>query len=219
MSCPHGYKWRTKQMKNDPSDRIKCPEEENGKGGELQRIELALLRETRTIVIAKEVDRDLMNKVTNNLLYLEHIDPQKPITVFVNSPGGDADSGFAIYDVMKFVESPVSTVVAGLCASAGVIIFLGGDKGQRVSTPHSRFLIHQPSTGAQGQTSDIEITAKEIIKTRDRYNRVVAEETGIVADKIVKDANRDFWLSASEAVEYGLVDRIAASRNELNTAK
>jgi len=120
---------------------------------------------------------------------------------------------------MKFVESPVSTVVAGLCASAGVIIFLGGDKGQRVSTPHSRFLIHQPSTGAQGQTSDIEITAKEIIKTRDRYNRVVAEETGIVADKIVKDANRDFWLSASEAVEYGLVDRIAASRNELNTAK
>ena len=111
---------------------------------------------------------------------------------------------------------PVRTICAGLCASAGVIIFLGGDKGERYSLPNSRFLLHQPSVAAQGQASDIEITAKEILKIRDRYNEVVSKETGISVKQILKDANRDFWLSADDAEKYGLVDRIVANRSEVS---
>ena len=117
--------------------------------------------------------------------------------------------------MMKFVKAPVRTICAGLSASAAVIIFLGGEKGQRYCLPNSRFLIHQPSTYAQGQASDIEITAAEIIKIRDRYNRIVSEETGTPADKIVEDANRDFWLNAEESMEYGLIDKIVNSQGEL----
>lgn len=178
-------------------------------------IGLKLLK-SRTILIAKGVDKELMEKVTARLLILSHEDASKPITVYVNSPGGDADSGFAIYDVMRFVKAPVRTVCAGLCASAGVIIFLGGEKGQRFSLPNSRFLIHQPSTYAQGQASDLEITAKQILKIRERYNRIVATETGVPEEKILADANRDFWLDASQAKDYGLVDRIVTQQGELD---
>jgi len=182
---------------------------------EMSRIEWKLLKETRSIFVSDAVDRELMERISEKLLFLEHEDPKAPVTVYVNSPGGDADSGFGIYDMMKYVRSPVRTRCAGLCASAGVIIFLGGDKGSRYSLPHSRFLIHQPSTGTQGQASDIEITAKEIVKTRDRYNRIVSDETGVEAEKITKDANRDFWMTAAEALEYGLVDKIVTGREEI----
>ncbi|MBI4882071.1 MAG: ATP-dependent Clp protease proteolytic subunit [Planctomycetes bacterium] len=193
---------------------VECPEEgEEGKGdkGALA----AKLLKARTILIAKQVDKELMEKVTAQLLVLSHEDQAQPISVYVNSPGGDADSGFAIYDMMKFVKAPVHTICAGLCASAAVIIYLGGVKGQRLCLPNSRFLIHQPSTYAEGQASDIAITAKQILKIRDRYNQIVAAETGTAADKIMKDANRDFWLSAEEALEYGLVDRIVAAQGEI----
>jgi ATP-dependent Clp protease protease subunit len=173
------------------------------------------LLENRTILVASVVTRDLMEEVSAKLLLLEAEDPKGQITMFVNSPGGDADSGFAIYDTMKFVSCPVRTVCAGLCASAGVIIYLGGDKGSRFSFPGSRFLIHQPSVQAQGQASDIEITAQQIIKIRDRYNAIVSKETGIPDKRILKDANRDFWLAAPEAMEYGLVDKIISNRKEL----
>lgn len=201
-------------MKERPFDTIDCPEggEKEKKNG---RVEWSLLKESRTILISDAVDRGLMEKTVAKLLFLDSQDKKAPITVFVNSPGGDADSGFAIYDVMKYVEAPVRTVCAGLCASAGVVIYLGGDKGSRYSLPHSRFLIHQPSTGTQGQASDIEITAKEIIKTRDKYNQIVSDETGVDAAKITKDANRDFWLSAVEALEYDLVDKVIVSEKEL----
>jgi ATP-dependent Clp protease protease subunit len=169
----------------------------------------------RTILVSDQVNRDLVEKVVAKILLLEAEDPKKMITVYVNSPGGDADSGFAIYDAMKFVSCPVRTVCAGLCASAGVVIFLGGDKGERFSFPNARFLLHQPSTGTQGQASDIEITAKEIVKMRDRYNQIVSKETGITVKQIAKDANRDFWLSAEEAEKYGLLDRIIATRSEI----
>ena len=172
--------------------------------------------EARTILIAKPVDKELMEKVTAQLLVLSHVDATKPITVYVNSPGGDADSGFAIYDMMRFVKAPVRTVCAGLCASAGVIIYLGGEKGQRYCLPSSRFLIHQPSTYASGQASDIEITAREIVKIRDKYNEIVSAETGRPSKQILKDANRDFWLTATEAKEYGLVDKIVANQGEID---
>lgn len=174
------------------------------------------LLQARTILIAQPVDKSLMEKVSAKLLVLSHADPSAPIDVYVNSPGGDADSGFAIYDMMKFVKAPVRTICAGLAASAAVIIYLGGDRGHRFCLPNSRFLIHQPSTYAQGQASDLEITAKEIIKIRDKYNQIVSKETGTPADKIVKDASRDFWLSAEESVQYGLVDKIVDAQGAMS---
>lgn len=188
--------------------------DDDGKGSEMNALAKRLL-EARTILVAKQVDKRLMERVTAQLLVMSHEDAAAPITVYVNSPGGDADSGFAIYDMMRYVKAPVRTVCAGLCASAAVIIYLGGEKGQRFCLPNSRFLIHQPSTYAQGQASDIEITAKEILKIRDRYNDIVAVETGTSAKQIVKDANRDFWLNAEEAKAYGLVDRIVGAQGEL----
>lgn len=184
-------------------------DQEKGKEG----LGLKLL-EQRTIVISGVVDRDMLADVGAKLLYLDQQDCGSAITVYVNSPGGDADAGFAIYDLMKFVKSPVRTICSGLCASAGIIILLGGEKGERFSLRHSRFMIHQPSTGTQGAASDIEITAKEIVKTRVRYNSVVAEETGRDIKLIDKDVLRDYWMNAEEAIDYGMVDRIVASRSE-----
>lgn len=176
---------------------------------------LRLLLRQRVIMVAKPVDRGLMEKVSSALLLLDGRNRERPITVYVNSPGGDADSGFAIYDVMKFVKSPVRTICAGLAASAGVPIFLGGRKGQRFSLPNSRFLIHQPSMQAMGSASDLEITSGEIERIRAKYNRIIELETGRSAEKVKADCMRDFWLSAEEAVKYGLVDRIVTNLAEI----
>lgn len=197
----------------DRQHELGCDNEDKEKSGG-SFIERKLL-EARTILVSSVVNRELMERTVARLLLLEAEDPKSQITVFVNSPGGDADSGFAIYDTMKFVTCPVRTVCSGLCASAGVIIYLGADKGERISLPNSRFLIHQPSVSAQGQASDLEITAQQIIKIRERYNAIVSKETGIPAKQVLKDANRDFWLSAQEAHDYKLVDRIIASRKEI----
>src|SRR5690606_31316558 len=133
-----------------------------------------------------------------------------------NSPGGEADAGFGMYDMIRFVSCPVRTLVAGLCASAGVMVFLAGDRGQRFSLPNSRFLLHQPSSQSWGQASDLEIAAREILRLRDQYNRIVAEETGRTVEKVTEDADRDFWMSAKDAAEYGLVTRVVNSRAELD---
>lgn len=200
-------------LDDDDDDDDECPEHGKAKKGETPLV--ARLLKARTILIAKPVDKDLMREVSAQLLVMSDEDSSKPITVYVNSPGGDADSGFAIYDMMRFVKAPVRTVCAGLAASAAVIIYLGGEKGHRFCLPNSRFLIHQPSTRAQGQASDIEITANEIIKIRLKYNEIVAREVGTTADKVQKDANRDFWLSAEESKAYGLVDTIVTDQGEL----
>ncbi|MFT7462340.1 MAG: ATP-dependent Clp protease protease subunit [Pseudohongiellaceae bacterium] len=173
------------------------------------------LLEKRVIMVTKPVDRDLMTAIVAQLLTLDSQDSTKPITMYINCPGGDADSGFGIYDVMKLIASPIATVCTGLAASAAIIIFLGGDKGSRFTTPNSRFLIHQPSTQSQGQASDLEITANEIIKTRDKYNAIISEQIGTPAKQIVKDASRDFWLNTAEALDYGLVDKIISSSSDL----
>lgn len=200
---------------DDDDEGEGCPSHD-GKGKKGDDGLLGRLLKARTIVIAKPVDKELMQTVTTQLLLMSSEDARKPITVYVNTPGGDADSGFAIYDMMRFVKAPVRTVCAGLAASAGIIIFLGGEKGQRYSLPHSRFLIHQPSTYAQGQASDLEITAKQILLIREKYNQIVGKETGRTADQVTKDANRDFWLDAAEAKSYKLVDKIITEQGELD---
>jgi ATP-dependent Clp protease protease subunit len=183
--------------------------------GEGARIQERLL-EARTILVTDEVSDDMYRKVAISLILLEKLDPKAPITVFVNSPGGSADSGFAIYDLLRFSTCPVRTVANGVVASAAVLIYLGAEKGQRHSLANARFLLHQPSTMVRGQSSDIDIAAREIVKLRRRYNEIVAETTGKTLELVEKDSDRDFWLSPIEAKEYGLVDRIVKSRAELD---
>ncbi len=174
------------------------------------------LLETRTIIISQGIDAQLANSIYSRLILLEKNDPDKLINVIINSQGGNADSGFGIYDMLKFIKPPVITLTAGLCASAAIIIFLAGDEGKRFALPNARFLLHQPSTSAVGPASDLEITANQILKIRDQFNRIIANETENDVKKITFDANRDFWLSAKEAVEYKLVSKIIETRDELD---
>jgi len=179
-----------------------------------ENLELKLL-ESRTILVEGPVTDKMYRAVVQRLLYLEQKDPKAEITVVVNSPGGSADSGFGIYDMMKFISCPIKAICAGLCASAAVLIFLGGAKGRRYMLPNSRFLLHQPSTQAFGQASDMEITAQEIIRTRRKYADIVAREIGSNTDKVEADSNRDFWLGAEACKKYGLVDKVIVSRSEI----
>jgi len=173
------------------------------------------LLDSRNIIISQSIDSNLANSIYSRLVLLEKDNPQKPITVIINSQGGSADSGFGIYDMLKFVKPPIITLTAGLCASAAIIIFLAGEKGKRFALPNARFLLHQPSTSAVGPASDLEITANQILKIRDQFNQIIADETGQDVKKITQDANRDFWLNAMEAVEYRLVSKIISGRGEL----
>ncbi len=173
------------------------------------------LIDARTLILAGPVTDKMAKHCVTRLLIMEVRDAKAPITVFINSPGGSADSGFAIYDILRFVSPPIRTIVNGLCASAGILLHLAGDKGQRYALPESRFMIHQPSTAGQGTASDLDITAKEVIKLRERYNRIIAEAANIDAEKVGEQAQRDFWLNSVEALEYGIVDQIVAARAEL----
>ncbi|MCC7070340.1 MAG: ATP-dependent Clp protease proteolytic subunit [Deltaproteobacteria bacterium] len=184
------------------------------KGKKSNRLEERLL-DARTLIIADEVSDVLYRRVATMLTLLERKDRKAPITAFVNSPGGSADSGFAIYDLFRFSPCPITTVANGVVASAAVLIYLGAPQGRRVSLPNARFLLHQPSTATRGQASDIDITAREISKLRHRYNEVVAEATGKQVAAVEKDSDRDFWLSAQEAVAYKLVNRVLTSRAQL----
>ncbi|MBI3831591.1 MAG: ATP-dependent Clp protease proteolytic subunit [Planctomycetes bacterium] len=197
-----------------PDDRMAEEEEDEKKTKGGEGLDQKLL-EARTILVEGPVTDKMYRSVVARLVYLEHKDPKGEILVVVNSPGGSADTGFGIYDVMKFVSCPVKTLCAGICASAAVLIYLGGRKGKRYSLPHSRFLLHQPSTSAFGQASDMEITANEILRTRKKYAEIVAEEIGTNADKVVSDSNRDFWLSTDEALKYKLVDKVIVERKEI----
>lgn len=201
---------------DDDDDDEDDDEESNRKdtNGGLDRLTRGLL-ESRTIIVAEPVTDRLYRKVAGMLTVLENHDATKPITVLVNSPGGSADSGFAIYDLLKFSACPIRTVANGVVASSAVLIYLGADEDQRFSLPHARFLLHQPSTAARGQASDLEITAREIVKLRQRYNKIVERHTGQTFERIEKDSDRDFWLSAPEATEYGLVKKLVERRAEL----
>ena len=178
------------------------------------RIEDRLL-ESRTILVGEEVTDLLYRKLAAALLVLEEKSPEAPINVLINSPGGSADSGFAMYDLLRFTSCPVRTIANGLVASAAVLVFLAAPKGSRLSLPSSRFLLHQPSTVTRGQQSDIDIAARQIIELRRRYNTIVSEATGKDIEGVERDSERDFWLTAPTAREYGLVDKIITRRSEL----
>jgi ATP-dependent Clp protease protease subunit len=188
--------------------------EKNSEQDRMRFIDRELL-ETRTIIISQAIDASVANQIYARLILLEKQDQKKPIIIIINSPGGSADSGFGIYDMLKFIKPPIITIIAGLCASAAIIIFLAGEKGKRFALPNARFLLHQPSTSAVGPAADLEITANQILKIRDQFNQIIADETGHNIKKITEDANRDFWLNAREAVEYKLVSHILMSRDEL----
>jgi ATP-dependent Clp protease protease subunit len=210
MSNPFDPVLRTRlDDEEDAQPNQKAPEK--GQPSYLER----LLLDSRTLLISGPVDDKMLKDATVRCLAMEERDSKKPIAVLINSPGGSADAGFAIYDLLRFVRPPVITVVNGLCASAGILIQLAAPKERRFSLPQSRFMIHQPSTMGRGTASDLDITAREILKMRDRYNRIIAEATGRTPEQVLEDARRDFWLEAGAALEYGLVSKIIEKRSEL----
>ena len=170
---------------------------------------------TRQIILSGEVNKELAEKVIRQLLILEADSASKPIYVYIDSPGGDVDAGFAIFDMIRFIKPPVYTIGMGLVASAGALILLAASKNYRLGLPNSHYLIHQPLSGIKGVATDIEIHAKEIEKIRAKINTLIAEETGKNAAEVAKDTDRDYWLSADEAVNYGLILQVIKTRSDL----
>ena len=170
---------------------------------------------TRQIILSGEINKDLADKIVRQLLVLEADDSKKTIYMYIDSPGGDVDAGFAIFDMIRFISDPVVLVGMGLIASAAALILLSVDKENRVALPNSRYLIHQPSSGIRGVATDIEIHAKEMEKTKAILNKIIAEQTGKTVEQVTSDTERDYWLDAKEACEYGLVSRIVSNRKEL----
>ena len=166
----------------------------------------------RIIVLSDEVNDATASLVVAQLLYHEGQDPEKDISLYINSPGGSVTAGFAIYDTMQYIKCDVSTICMGMAASMGAFLLSSGAKGKRFALPNSEIMIHQPSGGAQGQATEIEITAKQILKIRERLNKILADNTGKPIDIIAKDTERDNFMSADEALDYGLVDKILYKR-------
>lgn len=170
--------------------------------------------QTRTILLSEEVNPKSARRIIESMLVLEADDPVKEITLIMNSPGGDVDSGFAVYDMIRYIRPDVKVVCAGLTASIAVVILLAVERENRIALPNARFLIHQPHIpmDVYGPASDLEITANEILKTKSRINKLISEATGQPLDKVEHDTLRDYWMSAEEAKEYGLVGRIVEQR-------
>lgn len=166
------------------------------------------LLEDRIVFISGEIDDASANTIVAQLIYLEAKNPDKDICVYINSPGGSVTAGMAIYDTMKYVKCDVSTICVGLAASMGAFLLAGGTKGKRFALPNSEIMIHQPLGGAQGQASDIEISAKHIMRTKKKMIEMLAENTNQPVKKVEKDVDRDYFMTASEAKEYGLVDKV-----------
>ncbi len=189
-------------------------QEQDGEKKDGQPPLLDKMIKTRTILVSGEINKELAERVVRQLLILEQ-EGDEPIRVFIDSPGGDADAGYAIFDTIRFVKPEVYTVGIGLVASAGALILLAGEKDKRLAFPNSHYLIHQPLSGIRGVATEIEIHAREIEKMRTRINTLISEETGKPYEQVEKDTDRDYWMSATEAVDYGLVSRIVTRRAEL----
>ena len=168
----------------------------------------------RIIFLGTQIDDYTANTLQAQLLYLDSVDPGKDISIYINSPGGSVYAGLGIYDTMQLVNSDVATICTGLAASMGAVLLTAGAKGKRSALPHSRVMIHQPLGGAQGQASDIEITAREILKTKRELYEILSVHSGVPVKKIEKDADRDYWMTAPEAKEYGLIDEVLAGRKK-----
>lgn len=185
--------------------------EQSGRGERAYDIYSRLLKE-RIIFLVGPVTDDSANLIVAQLLFLESENPDKDISLYINSPGGSVTAGMAIYDTMQFIKPQVSTLCTGLAASMGAFLLAAGAKGKRFSLPNSRIMIHQPSGGAQGQATDIEIHAKEILYLRERLNGILSENTGRTLDEIARDTERDNFMSATEAKTYGLIDEVLTKR-------
>ncbi len=185
--------------------------EQSGRGERSYDIYSRLLKE-RVIFLVGEVNDQTANLVVAQLLFLESENPDKDISLYINSPGGSVSAGMSIFDTMNFIKPHVSTLCIGMAASMGAFLLTAGEKGKRFSLPNSKVMIHQPLGGARGQATEIEIHAREILKTRDQLNRILAERTGQSLEKIERDTERDYYLSADESKEYGLIDQVISKR-------
>lgn len=184
--------------------------EQTSRGERSYDIYSRLLKE-RIIFLGEEVNETTASLVVAQLLFLEAEDPEKDINLYINSPGGSVTAGLAIYDTMRFIKCDVSTICIGMAASMGAFLLAGGTKGKRMALPNAEIMIHQPLGGAQGQATEIEIAAKHILQTKEKLNRMLAENTGRDYEVIAADTERDNWKSAQEALEYGLIDRVITS--------
>jgi ATP-dependent Clp protease protease subunit len=208
------YKRALSRFDDDDGDCEGCEKDEKEKpSGESDALTSRMLK-TRTILLSGEINKDLAEKTIRQLLLLENMNDE-PVRVFIDSPGGDADAGFAIFDMIRFVRPPVWTVGMGLVASAAAIILLATPKERRVGLPNSHYLIHQPLSGIRGVATDIEIHARELDKLREKINRLIADETGIAFEQVEKDTDRDYWMTSDEARDYGLLSKVIKTRVEL----
>jgi ATP-dependent Clp protease protease subunit len=185
--------------------------EQSGRGERAYDIYSRLLRE-RVVFLVGPVNDQSANLVVAQLLFLESENPDKDISLYINSPGGSVSAGMSIFDTMQFIKPDVSTLCMGMAASMGAFLLAAGAKGKRFSLPNSKIMIHQPLGGTQGQATDIEIHAREILKTREQLNKILADRSGQPLEKIQTDTERDYYMSAAEAVEYGLVDKVLEKR-------
>ena len=196
-------------MKNIFNDNEECEQDEKTEDAISEKF-----LKTRTILISGEINKKCAEKVVTQMLLLE-ADNDSPVKILIDSPGGDVDAGFAIFDMARFIKPDVYMIGMGLVASAGALILLAAPKERRLGLPNSHYLIHQPLSGIRGVATEIEIHAKEIEKTRQKINKLIADETGKSIKQVGKDTDRDFWLSAEEALEYGLISKIINNRKEL----
>jgi ATP-dependent Clp protease, protease subunit len=185
--------------------------DQTNKGERSYDIYSRLLKD-RIIMIGDEINDHVANSVVAQLLFLEADNPDKDISIYINSPGGSTSAGFAIFDTMELIKPDVSTICIGMAASFGAMLLLAGTKGKRYALPNSEIMIHQPLGGARGQATEIEISARRIIKLREHTNQIIAAYTGQPVDKVAKDTERDYFMSASEALEYGIIDKIITNK-------
>ena len=192
--------------------------EQDGRGERAFDIYSRLLKD-RIIFLGTAIDDNVANLVVAQMLYLESEDPDKEIFFYLNSPGGHVSSGMAIYDTMQYIKPPISTVCMGQAASMAAVLLAAGEKGKRFALPHSRILIHQPLGGFQGQATDIDIQAREILRLKDELNKIMADLTGKPLAKVINDTERDYYMTADQAKEYGLIDDIIIKKPELPVHK
>lgn len=197
----------------DESSLVPMVVEQTNRGERSYDIYSRLLKE-RIIILSEAVNATTASLITAQLLYLEAEDPDRDIQFYINSPGGEVHSGLMIYDTMQYIKADVQTICMGMAASMGAFLLAAGEKGKRYILPNAEVMIHQPSGGAQGQATEIEIAALHILRTRARLNRILAERTGQPLERVAKDTDRDTWLTAEEALDYGLVDHIMTKRGE-----